>query len=173
MFLWLTIVIVIATFLAFVGSREDVFVVTRDIQINAPAEKIFPLINNLRNNKDWSPFENDPDMKRTFSGPEEGAGAVFEWEGNTKTGAGRLEILESVPSIRIVSRLDMYRPMKATNDIAFVFDELADGTTRLTWSMAGEQPFLGKLVNVFINCDKMVGREFEKGLAAIKRLAEN
>jgi hypothetical protein len=110
-------------------------------------------------------------MKKTFSGTTSGKGAVFEWEGNSKAGAGRNEITASSPPNKLVMRLDMYKPFKAQNTVEFAL-EPQGGSTNITWAMYGSQPYMAKVMSVFINCDKMVGKDFEEGLASLKTLAE-
>jgi hypothetical protein len=136
-----------------------------------PPEKLFPFLNDLRSHLAWSPFEKDPAMKRKLSGAESGMGSVYEWEGNKQVGAGRIEITESQPNARVAMKLDMYRPFQAHNIVEFTLTPKG-GSTELTWAMHGPQPFMAKLVGLFMDCDKMVGGEFETGLAKLKTLAE-
>ena len=114
-------------------------------------------------------------MKRVHSGAPAGKGAIYEWDGNRDVGAGRIAITDSVPSSRVSLKLDMLRPFAAHNMVDFVLEPNGAGTTattKVTWAMQGRQPFMAKLVSLFINCDKMVGGEFEQGLAKLKTLVE-
>jgi hypothetical protein len=164
------VVLVLAAILIYAAVKPDSFGVQRATAINAPAEKIFPLINDLHAHTSWSPFEKDPDMKRTHSGAPQGKGAVYEWDGDRKVGSGRLAIADSTPS-NITMILDMFRPFKAHNTVNFLI-EPQGSATRVTWAMRGQQPYMAKLMSTFINCDKMVGGQFEEGLAKLKALAE-
>jgi hypothetical protein len=111
-------------------------------------------------------------MKRTHSGAPRGKGAVYEWDGNRQVGAGRLAIVDSAAPSRVSLLLDIDRPFKAHNTVEFTLAP-AGGGTDVTWTMHGPQPFMAKLVGLFMNCDKMVGGEFEVGLAKLKALAES
>lgn len=170
-----TILIVIAVavvaVLAYAASKPDTFMVRRSTSIAAPPEKIFPMIDDLRAQSAWSPFEKDPNMKRTHSGAPRGKGAVYAWEGNRQVGAGRIEITESVPSSKVVLLLDMIRPFKAHNTVEFTLDRIGAGTN-VTWAMQGRQPYMAKVMGLFVDCDKMCGGMFEEGLAKLKVLAE-
>src|SRR5262249_2582843 len=119
----------------------------------------------------WSPWEKAPAMKRAFKGAASGKGAIYEWDGNNKVGAGRIEITEAIAPSRLVMQLDMIRPMKAQNTVEFAL-AAKSGTTDVTWAMNGRVPFLGKLMSLVMNCDKMVGSQFEEGLAKLKGVAE-
>jgi Polyketide cyclase / dehydrase and lipid transport len=154
------------------ASKPATFRVERAIDVKAPPEKIFPLINDFRQWVSWSPYENkDPAMKRNYSGAESGKGAVYGWEGNGNVGAGRMEILEtSVPS-KILIKLDFFKPFEGHNTADFTMLP-QDGATHLSWVMRGPAPFISKLMQVFMNLDHMVGKDFEIGLANLKRLTE-
>ena len=170
-----TILIVIAAavaaVLAYAASKPDTFMVRRSASIAAPPEKIFPMIDDLRAQSAWSPFEKDPNMKRTHSGAPRGKGAVYAWDGNRQVGAGQIAITESVPSSKVVLLLDMVRPFKAHNTVEFTLDRIGAGTN-VTWAMQGRQPYLAKVMGLFVDCDKMCGGLFEEGLAKLKALAE-
>jgi hypothetical protein len=170
-----TILIVIAVavvaVLAYAASKPDTFMVRRSASIAAPPEKIFPMIDDLRAQSAWSPFEKDPNMKRTHSGAPRGKGAVYAWDGNRQVGAGRIAITESVPSSKVVLLLDMVRPFKAHNTVEFTLDRIG-ASTNVTWAMQGGQPYMAKVMSLFVDCDKMCGGLFEEGLAKLKALAE-
>jgi hypothetical protein len=171
--LWIVvalIVAVIAVILIQAATRPDTFQVQRSTAIAAPQEKIFPLINDLHAHTAWSPFEKDPNMKRMHSGAPQGKGAVYAWDGDRKVGSGRLAIADSTPS-NITMILDMFKPFKAHNTVNFLL-EPQGSATRVTWAMQGRQPYAAKLMSTFINCDKMVGSQFEEGLAKLKAIAE-
>lgn len=167
----LAVVIVVGAVLAFAATRPDQFSISRTARIDAPRERIFPLINNLRDMNTWNPFA----LRNTggpgeYSGPEAGIGSTYAFS-CPKSGTGRIEIQESTPS-NIVMRLQMKKPFKADNAIAFTLERVGDGATDVTWEMAGKQPLLGKVMGLFVNCDKMMGSTFEEGLMNLKVRAE-
>lgn len=172
--------VAIAAALVYAATAPDLFVIRRSALIAAPAERIFPLINDLHAQAQWSPFEKDPNMKRVHSGAPAGKGAIYEWDGNRQVGAGRIAITDSLPPSRVSLALDMARPFEAHNRVDFVLEQegaaatkaITKVMTRVTWAMQGRQPFMAKLMSLFINCDKMVGGEFERGLAKLKAIAE-
>ena len=164
--------IAIAVVLILAATRPDTFAVQRAAIIKAPPEKIFPLINDFRQWGAWSPYEHkDPAMKRTYSGTPRGTGAVYAWEGDRNVGKGRMEILEASAPSRVAIKLDFFTPFEAHNTAEFTMLP-QDDATRVTWRMHGPAPFMAKIMHVFINIDKMVGKDFEVGLANLKRLAE-
>ncbi len=164
------IAVAVVAVLVYAATKPDKFGVQRAASIGAPPEKIFPLIDDLHAHTSWSPFEKDPNMKRTHSGAARGKGAVYEWEGNRQVGAGRLAIIDSTPS-KVTMALDMLKPFEAHNVVEFTL-EPKGGSTNVTWAMRGRQPYMAKLMSTFINCDKMVGSQFEEGLGKLKVLAE-
>ncbi len=169
--LLIVVAVLIAAVLAYAATKPDAFTIRRSILIAAPPEKIFPMIDDLRPQSAWSPFEKDPNMKRTHSGAPHGKGAVYEWDGNRQVGAGRIKITDSVPPSKITLLLDMFRPFKAQNTVEFTLERKGDGTN-VTWAMQGRQPYMAKLMSIVMDCDKMVGSQFEEGLSKLKRLAE-
>ncbi|BCW53547.1 SRPBCC family protein [Arthrobacter sp. FX8] len=143
------------------------FEVRRSSVIPAAAEDIFPLVNNFHEWTAWSPWETiDPRMSRRYFGTEAGTGAGYEWSGNRKAGSGTMEIEESVPSNLVRIRLQFTKPFKALNPTTFTFTP-APGGTEVTWRMTGENKGLGRVFALFMNMDKMVGADFERGLAAL------
>jgi hypothetical protein len=172
----LTIAIVVAAavaaLIAYAAMRPDAFTVQRSATIAAPAERIHPHLADFHRWGAWSPWEKlDPELKRTFSGAESGTGAVYAWEGNKKVGAGRMEILESDAPARLRIQLDFLKPFEAHNHTLFTL-EPAGGGTQVTWAMNGNQAFPMKLMGIFMNMDRMIGRDFERGLASLKAVAE-
>jgi Polyketide cyclase / dehydrase and lipid transport len=162
----ITVVLILAM------TKPDIFRIQRVATIKAPAANIFALINDFYRWRSWSPWENrDPAMKRTFAGAESGKGAVYAWEGNKNVGSGRMEILDaSVPS-KITIKLDFFKPFEAHNTAEFTMLPQGDATT-VTWVMHGPARFMSKVMHVFMNIDKMVGKDFEAGLANLKKLTE-
>lgn len=162
----------IAVVLILAATRPDSFSVQRAAIVNAPPEKIFPLINDFRQWGNWSPYEHkDPAMKRTFSGAVRGKGAVYAWEGDKNVGKGRMEILEASAPSKIAIKLDFFTPFEAHNTAEFTMLPHEDAT-RVIWRMHGPAPFMARIMHLFINIDNMVGKDFEAGLANLKRLAE-
>jgi uncharacterized protein YndB with AHSA1/START domain len=166
------IVLAVAAVLVLAAMQPDEFIVSRSLSIDAPPEKVFPLIDNLHSFALWSPYEKkDPEMKRAFLGPEAGKGAIYDWDGNGEVGSGRLEIIESVPPSKVRIALDMKRPLEASNTVTFTLQPKGNAT-EVTWMLEGKTPFIGKIMHVLMNIDRMVGRDFEEGLASLKSLAE-
>ena len=154
------------------ASRPDTFRIERQVAIKAPGEKIFDLIDNFRHWALWSPWEGiDPQLKRTHSGAEHGVGAAYAWEGNSKVGSGSMEILESVSPSRVRIRLDFLKPFEAHNQAEFTLAATGD-TTTVTWAMTGPVAFPLKVMGLVMSMDSMVGKDFEKGLASMKAVAE-
>jgi uncharacterized protein YndB with AHSA1/START domain len=168
----IAIVILVAAILVYAATKPDTFRVQRTASIKAPPEKIFPLINDFHSWGPWSPYEKkDPAMKRTYSGAANGKGAVYEWEGNSEVGKGSVEITETSPPSKVVIKLDMIKPMEGHNIVEFTLKPQGD-VTDVTWAMNGSSPYLAKLMSIFINMDKMIGKDFEAGLANLKAIAE-
>ncbi|MDX8531885.1 SRPBCC family protein [Mesorhizobium sp. VK25A] len=166
------LVAVIAAVLVYAATRPNDFVVSRSASIKAPAEAVFPLINDFRRWPEWSPFEKlDPGMKRMLSGAESSKGAAYAWEGNSKAGKGRMEITNSVPWSQVALKLDFEKPFRANNMVDFSLSPSGEGTT-VTWAMRGARPFIAKLMGLFMNFDALIGKDFEAGLDNLKRTTE-
>jgi uncharacterized protein YndB with AHSA1/START domain len=166
------LVLIIAALLIYVATRPKTFKVQRAATINAPAQKIFAFINDFHQWPLWSPWEKlDPAMKKSISGAPSGKGAVYEWEGNSKAGKGRMEIVDSTPPSRTDMRLDFEKPFRSNNRTEFVLTP-QNNATHVTWTMTGPSAFMMRLMGVFMNMDNMIGKDFEAGLASIKALAE-
>lgn len=168
----LALALVAILLLVVIAGQPDDFKLTRETKIAAPREKIFPHVNDLRAWEAWSPWAKlDPNAKNSFEGPASGVGAAMAWSGNKKVGEGRMTITESQANELIGFRLDFVRPFKATNTAEFAFR--AEGNqTRVTWSMAGQSNFFFKIFGLLVNCEQMAGKDFEKGLASLKAVAE-
>lgn len=166
-------VLLIAAVLIYAATQPDTFRVQRTTTIAASPQKIFDLIDNFHSWSAWSPWEKmDPAMKRSYSGTATGKGAIYEWEGNDKVGKGRMEIVQSSPPSNVIIRLDFSKPFEAHNTVEFTIMPNA-GATNVTWSMIGHNPYLAKLMQVFFSMDRMVGKDFETGLANLKASAES
>lgn len=168
----LIVAIIIAAILIYASMRPDSFRVERSTIINAPPEKVFPIINEFHAWETWSPWEKaDPNVKRMYDGPKSGVGARYAWEGNKQLGSGEMELVESVPYSHVGINIHFIKPFEARNKVDF--DLVAQGSgTKVTHSMHGPSPFISKLMSLFFNMEKMIGPKFEEGLASIKAMAE-
>lgn len=160
----------IVAILVFATTKPDTFAVSRSTTINADPERIFPLVNELRAHRSWSPFDQDAAMKRAYSGPDTGKGAMLAFDGGN-SGAGSLSITDTAAPSRIEMALVMIKPFKGNHVVEFTF-EPKDGATEVTWAMHGLNNYLAKLINVFIDCNKMCAKQFDIGLASLKAVAE-
>jgi uncharacterized protein YndB with AHSA1/START domain len=161
-----------ASVLILAATKPGTFSVRRATAVKAPPESIFRLIEDFHHWAGWSPYETkDPAMKRTYSGAERGKGAVYAWHGNRNVGSGRMEILQASAPSKIVIKLDFFAPFEGHNTAEFTMLPQGDATS-VTWLMHGPAPFMSKMMQVFINLDSMIGKDFETGLANLKRLAE-
>jgi hypothetical protein len=164
-------VAIVAT-LGFAATKPDTFHVERTLSIHAPADKIAAHIDDYRQWAAWSPFEKlDPKMQRTFSGPARGKGAVYAWSGDDHAGTGHMAITEEVPGAKITMDLDFEKPMPGHSVTEFTFVPHGDSTD-VTWSMSGPQPYIGKVMCLFVSMDAMIGKSYEEGLANLKAIAE-
>ena len=171
-YIGIAVVVVIAAVLALAATRPDTFRVERSTTIKAPPEKVYALIDDFHQWQQWSPWERlDPAMKRTHGGPRKGKGALYGWEGNKEVGKGQMEITEATPSSRVVVKLDFLAPFEAHNTAEFVLVPQGDATT-VTWAMFGPNLYIGKVMSVFASMDSLVGKDFERGLANLKAVAE-
>ncbi len=172
MYIAIALAILVAVVLVLAAMRPNTFRVQRSIDIDAPADKIFPLINDYRNWGSWSPYEHvDPAMQRTFSGAPSGKGSVYEWRGNKNIGHGRMEILDTAPPSKVVIKLDFFSPFEAHNMAEFIMQPKGNATN-VTWAMHGPVPFMAKIIHMFMNMDRMVGGQFQQGLVSMKAVAE-
>ncbi|WP_375739735.1 SRPBCC family protein [Pseudomonas boanensis] len=166
------IVVAIVGVLGYAAIRPDSFRIERSATIEAPPEKVFPLINDFKRWKAWSPWEKiDPALKRSYTGPNEGVGAAYSWQGVNEVGTGRMQIVQSTPNSRIEIKLDFEKPFEAHNIAEFSFKP-ENGGTHVTWAMHGPSPYMHRLMQVFFDMDDMVGGKFDQGLANLKAAAE-
>lgn len=169
----IAIPIIVVIFLFIVAMQPSEYRVTRSIAITAPPAVIFPHVNELKKWAAWNPWEKiDPNMKLTYEGPESGTGAAYSWVGNKDVGEGRMTITESQPNTRIQFKLEFFKPMAGVSAAEFTFKPLDDHQTDVTWAMRGQNNFIGKAFCIFMNMDKMIGGQFEKGLADLKSVVE-
>jgi uncharacterized protein YndB with AHSA1/START domain len=168
----IVLAVAIAVVLILAATKPNTISVRRAITVKAPPEPIFALINDFHQWRTWSPYEHkDPAMKRSYDGPASGKGAVYAWEGNKNVGSGRMEILDTSVPTRIVIKLDFFTPFEGHNTAEFTMLPQGDATT-VTWLMHGPAVFMSKVMQVFMNLDNMIGKDFEAGLANLKRATE-
>ena len=167
------VLVLIGVVLAIAASRPNEFTVQRTARIAAPPERIFPHIADFRRWEAWSPWERmDPAMRKTFSGSPSGQGSVYEWEGNSKVGKGRMEMTDVTAPHSATVKLDFIKPFEAHNTTRFTLEPATDGT-EVKWTMSGPSPFVTKVMGVFFNMEQLVGRDFERGLASLKTVSES
>ena len=167
----LGLVAVIALFLAYAATRPADFRVERSATLAASPAALFAQVNDHHKFNDWNPFlKVDPNVKNTYSGPTSGVGATCSWDGNRDIGAGSATIIESKPGELVRMRMDWKRPMEGTSTVDFTFRPVGEKTV-VTWAMYGKNNFVGKVVSIFMDCDKMCGPPFEQGLAELGKVA--
>lgn len=160
----ITIILVVASF------QSDEMKVTRAAVIPAPPAAVFAVVNDFSKWMSWSPWSGlDPEMKHRLEGPTQGVGAKFHWEGNMECGAGTSNLTASKPDEYVHMRIDMTRPMEGSTEVQFTFASEGAGT-KVTWAMQGKKPFIGKIMGLFMDCEKMCGNDFEKGLANLAKV---
>src|SRR5262245_14968771 len=168
----IAIAVIMVVFVIIVALQPAEFRVSRTASIAAPAEAVFAQVNELKKWEAWSPWTKiDPAMKQTYEGPAAGTGAISRWAGNSQVGEGSMTITESRPNELIRFNLEFIKPMAGTSTAEFNFQPEGN-QTRVTWSMSGKNNFIAKAMCLFLNMDKMIGGEFEKGLAQMKSIAE-
>lgn len=167
------VVLLVAAVLLYAAIKPDTFRVQRATRIKALPEKIFAFINDFHSWSAWSPYERkDPAMKRTLSGAASGRGAVYEWQGNKDVGMGRMEITDTSPPSKVILKLDFVKPFEAHNIVEFTLEPSGD-STNVTWAIHGPSPYISRLMGIFLNMDRMIGRDFETGLVNLKTLTES
>jgi len=158
----------IAIFLIVVALQPADFRISRSAVIAAPPAAVFDQINDFHKWNDWSPWAKlDPNAKISFEGPASGAGAKFAWAGNNEVGEGSMEITASRPHEGVTMKLDFIKPFAGTSTTEFTLKPEGGGTA-ITWSMSGKNGFIAKAAGLFMNCDKMVGTDFERGFENLK-----
>jgi len=164
--------VIVVGLVAIVATRPAEFRVTRRTTIAAPAQAVFAQVNDFHKWEAWNPWARiDPTMTRTYEGARAGSGAVYTWAGNNEVGAGRMTLIESRPNDLIRVRLDFLKPFRSTSIAEFTFTPEGDHTV-VTWSMSGRNNFIAKAVHLVIHMGKMIGGNFEKGLASMKAAVE-
>lgn len=168
----IVVAVIIVVFLVIVALQPSDFHVARSVAIAAPPEAVFPQVNELKKWEAWSPWMKiDPAMKQTYEGPAAGNGAVMSWTGNSQVGEGRMTLTESRTNELARFKLEFFKPMAGVCTADFTFKPEGNQTT-VTWSMDGKNNFVAKAMCLFMSMDKMVGGQFEKGLASMKTIVE-
>jgi uncharacterized protein YndB with AHSA1/START domain len=166
------VVVLVGGLAAVAATKPNQMEITRSTQVNAAPEKVFPLINDFRNWTQWSPWDKrDPNLERTYSGPESGVGTKYAWKGNDEVGQGEMTITESVPSKRVLLDLHFITPWEGTNVTEFTLNPTGN-QTEVVWTMRGPSPFIMKMMSVVFDFNSVLGKDFETGLAAMKAAAE-
>jgi uncharacterized protein YndB with AHSA1/START domain len=166
------VAVAIIGLLVYAATKPDTFRVTRSTVIKAPPETIYAQLEDFHRWADWSPYEKlDPAMTRAYSGPASGVGATYGWSSKGKGGVGRMKITEAAVPSKLGLDLDFTKPFAAHNTVTFTLEPRGDGAL-VTWTMEGRAPYIHKLMSVCFNLDKMIGADFETGLASLKRLSE-
>jgi hypothetical protein len=169
----LVLAVVIVGFAAFAATRPEAYHVERSTTIHAPAELAYATIADLKSFGEWSPWDKrDPNMKRTYSAVTSGVGASYNWEGNKEVGKGKMTITEAKPPTQVRERLEFFEPFASVADVGFDVVPAGAGEVKATWSMDGHNGFVMKAMGVFTNMDKMIGKDFDDGLANLKRVVE-
>jgi hypothetical protein len=162
----------VAALAVIVALQPSRFRIARQTSVGAPASAVFALVDDLHRWEAWNPWQKvDPNVQNTYSGAESGPGASFAWAGNEDVGKGRMTIVDSRPGELVRIRLEFLEPYAATNTAEFTFEPQGDRTL-VTWAMSGENSFLGKAIGLVMDMDRMIGDQFEKGLADLKAIAE-
>lgn len=168
----LVLAVLVIAVLGYATTRPDTFAVQRTATIAAPPERIFPYIQDFHQWNAWSPYDKlDPAMQRTYGGAANGVGATYAWTGNSQVGQGRMEVTDATAPSHVAIKLDFLKPFESHNVAEFTLQPAAGGT-QVTWAMHGPAPYVTKLMGVFVNMDKMIGKDFETGLANLKTLVE-
>ncbi len=166
------VLVLLIAVLAYAAMKPDTFRIQRSASINAPPQTIFALINDLNRFNTWNPFtRKDPGVRGTYSGPSSGHGAAYAFDGNKDVGAGIIQIAQSSPPSKVTMKLDMTRPFEAHNIVEFTL-EPHGRSTRVTWAMHGPSPYIVKVMSILFSMDRMIGKDFEAGLANLKAAAE-
>jgi hypothetical protein len=168
----IVIAVIVIVFVIIVATRPADYRISRSTTIGAAPAVVFAQVNDFHKWESWNPWGKiDPAMKQTYEGASDGKGAIYTWAGNNEVGEGRMTIAESRPSDLILINMEFFKPMAGTAIAEFTFKPEGNQTT-VTWAMTGKNNFMSRAVCMFMNMDKMIGGQFEKGLAAMKSIAE-
>lgn len=167
----IVVAVLVAIVLIYAATRPDTLHVERSIDIKAAPEKLFTLISDFHQWEAWSPYNKAPAMKKTYSGSASGKGAMYAWEGNKDVGRGEITITDTTPPKEVVFALHMIQPFEGHNHVVFSLDAKGE-TTTVTWTLEDKHTYFMKVISLFLNLDKMIGGDFEVGLAKLKTVAE-
>jgi hypothetical protein len=168
----IALAVIVVVFVVIVALQPTEFRVARSTTISAPPQAVFAQVNDFHKWEAWNPWGKiDPAMKQSYEGAPAGVGAIYTWTGNKEVGEGRMTITESRPSDLVKVKLEFFKPFAATNTAEFTFKPEGNQTA-VTWSMFGQNNFIAKAIHLFMNMDKMIGGQFEKGLASMKSVVE-
>ncbi len=168
----LVLALALVTVLILAVFRPDTMVVERSATMAAPPSAVFSVVNDFSRWNEWSPWAKlDPEMKTSLEGPKTGVGAIYRWSGNTEVGEGSTTLVESVPNEKVAMKLAFVRPFPGESDVQLSFTPEGGGT-KVTWAMQSPQPYIGKLMGIFMDCEKMCGDSFLEGLANLKQVVE-
>lgn len=168
----LALVVLLAILVAVISMRPATYQVSRSTVIAAPGDVVFEHVNDFHHWVNWSPWDKmDPSMSKTFTGPASGKGSTYHWAGNDKVGEGEMKITESVPNQKVDIKLDFIKPFTSTAEVQFLVAPEGNGS-KVTWLMNGHNNFMSKAMGLFMNMDKMIGDDFEKGLGNLKGIVE-
>lgn len=165
---------VLLVFIVLAALKPEDYVIKREILINAKPESIYPYLVNTQKADEWMPWkEIDPQVKSTYSGPQEGVGSISSWDSPGQMGTGKAEVIDAIPNQSVKTKITYTKPMEMTQDSEFALTPSGEGTV-MTWTVTGKQPFISRLMCtlMFLNMDKYVGGMFEKGLSTLKKMTE-
>ncbi len=166
------LLILLVALIALISTRPGEFRIVRSASMSAPPEAVFALLNDFHQWTKWSPWEGrDPNLQRTYGGADAGPGATYAWVGNKDVGEGRMTIKDSKPGGFVAIQLEFIKPMAATNDTLFTLKPAPQGC-EVTWEMSGKNSFMGKAFSLMMDMDKMIGKDFEQGLASLNTAAQ-
>jgi uncharacterized protein YndB with AHSA1/START domain len=167
-----TIIIVVCSVLVLAMMKPDTVRFERSTVVSAPPAAIYPNLEDFHRFGAWSPWEKlDPNMQRTYEGPPKGVGSSYAWSGNDNVGSGKMTITDTKPNERVTVKLEFLKPMESTNTTVWTLTP-ENGGTRVSWTMEGPNSFAGKIFSVFADMDALIGKDFESGLANLKRISE-
>jgi uncharacterized protein YndB with AHSA1/START domain len=169
----LFLLVAVGVLAAVVAMQPADFRVSRSATMAAPAATVFEQVNDFHKWEAWSPWAKlDPKAQNTFEGPSSGKGAIFKWSGNDEVGVGQMTITESRPTDLVLIQLDFLKPFEATSQTEFTFKPTPDGKTAVSWTMTGKNNFIGKAFSLVMDCEKMVGPQFDQGLENMRKIVE-
>ena len=152
---------------------DDTYAVTRTTTVAAPAEALYARLVDFHRWPEWSPWEGlDPALTRSYTGPESGVGAGYAWSGNRKAGRGRMSIADVTAPSRVAVDVMFEKPFPSSSSSVFTLAPEGTGT-RVTWTMTGRKSLINRVMGIFVSMDKLIGPDFERGLAQLKSVAES